>query len=108
MIRTKHKNVNSKTLVKAIDEYVIDELISEEANWEDPTIRIMSLEFIDIVMEDHKSQGQIDHWKIYSDKRNNSPEMIAQSIYTLNIEFKQSHCLNTTKLVYTFGVGLKN
>lgn len=107
MIITKHKNVNSKRFVAEIDEFIVDELSANEEEWNDGIVRDMSLELFDLVMFDYKSEGKIDHFKCYSDHRNNNTDDENAEIYTCTIEFQQSHCFNTTTLNYTFGRGLK-
>jgi len=107
MVLTKHKNVNSKRLVKEIDDFIVDELQDNEGDWGDFFIRDMSIELFEIVLRDYVNEDQLDHFKCYSDHRNNNTELELQDIYTCTIEFQQSHCFNTTVLSYTLGLGVE-
>ena len=106
MITTKHSNVNSLRLVKEIDSFIIDELIDVESEWNDLTSRGLSMELFKLVMDDYRNTKKIDNFKCFSDGRNNTDDTMLQEIFNLTIEFVQAHCLNTTRLNYTFGIGV--
>ena len=108
MILTKHINVNNKRLVTEVEQYILGELVECEAEWDDLYIRDCAMQMIDLVLADYQDEGEIDHFKTYSDKRNNTDELEAQDIYGVTVEFQQAHCFNTTKLQYTIGLGVGN
>lgn len=106
MVRTSHRNIISKRLVKEIDEFVVDELLGYELEWDDLYIRDSSIELFNILMNEYKSTGYVDNFKCYSDDRNNAPEDEINQVFHLTIDFLQAGCLARTTLIYVFGDGV--
>lgn len=106
MVRTNHRNIISKRLVKEIDEFVVDELLEYEIEWDDLYIRDASIDLFNILMGEYKNEGYVSNFKCYSDDRNNTPEDENNQIFHLTIDFLQANCLARTVLVYKLGNGV--
>jgi len=52
-------------------------------------------------MSEFKDRGQIDQWSVICDFRNNSIPQMDKGIYFFEVNYRQTNCLNTTRLIYT-------
>lgn len=99
---TEHRNVNSKSLVDKIDENVIGTMENIGVYWYDGNHRTFILEYVQDVMTELQDQKKIYNFKVISDDRNNPTENIDKGICCIDVEFRQTNCINTTKLRYKF------
>lgn len=107
MIKTNHKNVNNKRVVKMIDAFVIDIIEDSKYRWgsgkaAQEDVLDMFREFI----EEGVQQGKILNYKVSSDTIVVPQNYHDKGVYSVTINFQQTHCLNRTILTYTFGPGV--
>lgn len=105
-ITVKTYNVNSQNTVAEIKSYVNDVFSLGGINWnnEDNRFEAASLieEMLFLMQED--TNGKISHIDVICDRRNNNPTVANRKGSTINLEvrFIEKHCLNVTRIVYTF------
>ena len=99
---TGHRNVNSKSLVAKIDENVIGTMENIGVYWYDGSQRGFIIEYVQDVMRELQDQQKIYNFKVISDDRNNTSDTIDQGVCCIDVEFKQTNCINITKLHYEF------
>lgn len=103
IVKTHHRGVNSKKVVRTIDAFVIDILKDRLYHWGSDYARTEVCRLFKDFMDEGISQGKIQNFKIICDHRNNKPEDFEKGLYFLEIHFQQAHCLNKTRLKYEFG-----
>ena len=107
MVFTKHTSVNLQRFANEIDEFVVDELMDVELEWNDLIIRDQSVDLFEILMREYQIDGYVDNFSVYSNYKNNTIEDELLQKFQLTIEFKQRNCLNRTHLNYRLGTGYK-
>jgi len=102
-IKTQHKHVNSKLLIKDLDEFIVDGLSTLTAFWDDETYQYHFIEAIKQCLYELEENKKIYNFKIVTRqekiKQDNGQK---KSVNVLRIYFRQSHCLNVTSLKYIF------
>lgn len=105
-IKVKTHNVNSQVTVDEVKTYVNDIFSLGGINWNDEDNRLEAASLIEemlfLMRED--TNGRISQIDVICDRRNNNPATANKkgNIITLEVRFVEKHCLNTTRIVYTF------
>ena len=95
------KAVNNKSLVKSITDYIEDGIKSLGVGWNNESHRSAFVQIIEEFLENLlETDEKIEQYKVMCDRRNNKIVDTERSIYNIDIEFKQKHCLNKTKIHY--------
>lgn len=102
IIKTQHRNINSKPIFNYINENVVDAIDSVGPYWISDDHREALVSFIDDVLYELQEQGKIYNYKVYSDDRNNPKPLITEDTYVVTLEYRQAHCINVTHLSYVF------
>lgn len=99
--KVEKRSVNSKTLCDEIQKDVEELITSAGVIWSSDVHRDGFVETIDDYLEMLASENKIDQWSSKCDLRNNTVVMMDKGIYTFEISFRQTNCVNTTRLIYT-------
>lgn len=96
-----HVNINSKLLFYKIDKIVMDVLPATSIDW---SLLRRREDFIDYVGEHlalHEDNGELDRISVTIESE---PTKVSVNVkkHTLVIQYRQSECLNTTTLRYSF------
>lgn len=95
------KAVNNKSLVKSITDYIEDGIKSLGVGWNNESHRSAFVQIIEEFLENLlEAEEKIEQYKVVCDRRNNKIIDMERSIYSIDVEFKQKHCLNKTKIHY--------
>ncbi len=95
----KTRAVNSKRLLASIRGF--EQIFTEyQIVWSNEGMRQSVVDMIDGMMEDIANNGKISQWNVVCDFRNNKVSAMAVGIYNITITYRQTNCLNTTKLKY--------
>ena len=95
------KSVNSKDLFNNISEFVEDGIITGGILWGNEIHRSSFVDVIGDLLEEEMNENKIDQWNVICDLRNNTISEMNKGIYVLEVLYRQKHCLNTTRLIYT-------
>lgn len=87
------KAINNKRLLITIREF-IESL--PMGNWDSNLI------FLEVLMEDLADDGYIDQFKLVCDNRNNTLEDARNNTTHLDISYRQTNCLNVSRIKYSF------
>ena len=91
--------VNSKQLLASIRQF--EQIFTEyQIVWSNEGMRQSVVDMIDSMMSDIATAGKIIQWNVVCDYRNNKVSAMIAGIYNITITYRQTNCLNTTKLKY--------
>lgn len=99
--KVEKRSVNSKSLCDQIQKDVEELITSAGVIWSSDVHRDGFIETIGDYLEQVMDNDKIDQWDCKCDLRNNSIEEMDKGIYIFEISYRQKHCLNTTRLIYT-------
>ncbi len=94
------KSVNSKSLFNEIHGFIEEGINSNAVVWSNDIHRLSFIEVLNDYLEQFYEQGQIDQWNAFCDLRNNSVAAMDKGEYVIEITYRQTNCLNTTRLIY--------
>jgi len=98
----KTKNVNSKSLLTEISNFVGEIIDNFNIIWDSDSQRDAILEVVDEFMEDLKTNAnKIEQWNVVCDARNNKHKDTKNKETHLDVYYCQRHCYNVTELCYT-------
>lgn len=95
------KSINSKTLFFKIHDFIEDAILNMGVNWSSVSQRESFVVLIDEWLAEHVDENAITHYKVVCDRRNNKKSNMKDGIFYLDVEYRQTNCLNITKLLYT-------
>ena len=95
------KAINNKRLFSDINELVRDGIFSIDLAWSNEEDRSVFIDFLNSLLYEFWTNGDIEQWKIQCNNLNNTTEDMLSGKYILDIHYKQKHCLNTSKIAYT-------
>ena len=101
-VKVKTRAINSKRLFNEIDELVHEGLQTVDIAWEIDDEREIFLDFLNSMLQEFWSKGEIEQWKVQCNSLNNKTDDMLNGIVNLDIYYKQKHCLNTSRITYTF------
>lgn len=94
------KAANSKTLLARVRRSVEETVEDISIEWSSDASREALLSVFEDEMEVLVSEGLITQWDVMCNFRNNKVKDMEQGRFNLEISYKQTHCLNTTRLLY--------
>lgn len=107
-VKFKTRNINSKRLfneIKRMAEEVGNEYISSTASLLDDTYDYEELVvFFDLFFNDLMEKKKITQFDVVADQRNNDVVDIKKGIINLTVKFRQTNCINVTKIDMQFAV----
>lgn len=94
-------NINSKKLFNVVHEMVMSYIDDGSMHWDNTDWRTS----IEAIVDEHfellvNETKNIESWKIVCNDRNNPTSEMAKNLYTLDVFYRQSNCLNLTHLSY--------
>ncbi|TFH10348.1 MAG: hypothetical protein E4H14_02745 [Candidatus Thorarchaeota archaeon] len=100
------RNVNSKRILKLV-ENVIGEVCNEyilcRSTLIDKTYDYTELAtFLEMFFYEMIEKGEITHFNIIADHRNNNPMNVRDGKIEVKMQFRQTHCLNVTEVIAHF------
>ncbi len=100
--KVEKRSVNNKTLCEQLQKEVESLIVDAGVLWSSDVHREGFVETIQDYLENFADETQkIDQWDAKCDMRNNTVEQIDKGIYTFEFNYRQTNCLNTTRLIYT-------
>ncbi len=103
-IVTEKRNVNNERIFAEVDNYVMEIIRMDLAEWLDEKHRKQGAEVIeDVLYDSFVTESKVNEHSVnvICDYRNNDLDVLAKGIVHIRIRYQQLHCLNTTELVYT-------
>lgn len=95
------KAVNSKVLCQEIQKNVEELITSAGVIWGSDAHRDGFVETCIDGLAHLEDEGKLEQGNAVCDLRNNTIENMDKGIYIVEISYKQTNCLNTTRLIYT-------
>lgn len=103
------KSVVDKRLCKEIEEFIESGIHGLGIRWSSDANRQAFVEIIEDELQKYAEiDGLIEQYKVVMDKRNNKSADMARGIYNLEVQFRQTHCLTVTKMLYTIDSAVNN
>lgn len=99
--KVEKRAVNSKSLCEFIQKDVEELITSAGVLWSSDVHRDGFVETIGDYLQQIQDADKIDQWDCKCDLRNNTVAQMDKGIYIFEISYRQKHCLNTTRLIYT-------
>lgn len=100
--KVEKRSVNNKSLCDKIQKDVEELITSAGVLWSSDSHRDGFVETIDDYLGQIAGEtGEIDQWEARCDLRNNTVAQMDKGIYIFELNYRQKHCLNTTRLIYT-------
>lgn len=93
--------VNSKKLLSEITAVIEEGFDDMGVIWGSDTHRDSFVDLIDQWMEEKAIDGKIEQWKVICDFRNNKVVDMENGKFVFEIQYKQTHCVNVTRIEYT-------
>src|SRR5271166_6664962 len=94
------RSVNSKPLFNEIHAFIEEGINSNSVVWSNDIHRLSFVEVLDDYLDQFHERGQIDQWNAFCDLRNNTIAAMDRGEYVIEITYRQTNCLNTTRLIY--------
>ncbi len=94
------RSVNSKPLFNEIHAFIEEGINSNSVVWSNDIHRLSFVEVLNDYLEQFHEQGQIDQWNAFCDLRNNTVSAMDKGEYVIEVTYRQTTCLNTTRLIY--------
>ena len=105
VITTTHKGVVSKSIVTLLDQSLIN-VAGSAPYWgdyyNDDRFRSVVIDYLQDLMGELLVTNKIYNFKVISDTRNNTPEQSKAGTFFIDIEYRQTNCINVTRLNYMF------
>lgn len=100
--KVEKRSVNNKTLCEQFQKDIEELIVNAGVLWGSDVHREGFVETIEDYLENfaHES-NKIDQWSAMCDMRNNTIAQMDKGIYTFEFNYRQTNCLNTTRLIYT-------
>lgn len=95
------KSVNSKPLLNDIHTFVDEAILTNQVMWGNDIHRLSFVEVVDDYLLSFQERNLIDQFNVICDLRNNSIASMDKGTYVFEIAYRQTNCLNTTRLIYT-------
>jgi|SRR5271157_5572243 len=95
------KSVNNKTVFTDIHKFVDEGIIAGGVLWGNEIHRTSFVEIVGEFLDAIAGEGKIDQWNVICDFRNNSYASMERGEYTMEVNYRQTNCVNTTRLIYT-------
>ncbi|MDE1829267.1 MAG: hypothetical protein KGI25_02980 [Thaumarchaeota archaeon] len=99
--KVEKRSVNSRSLCEQIQKDVEGFIGNAGVLWSSDVHREGFLDTIGEYLENLLIAGTIEQWNCLCDLRNNTIHQMDQGVYIFEINYRQKHCLNTTRLIYT-------
>lgn len=99
--KVEKRSVNSKSLCEQIQKDIEELIGSAGVLWSSDSHRLGFVETINDVLQQIEDDDKIDQWDCKCDLRNNTIDQMDKGIYIFEVSYRQKHCLNTTRLIYT-------
>lgn len=97
------KNINSKKLYALLNGTVSEAISTLGVRWSSDQHRSSFIEVIEDFLQEQIEESRITQFKVICDVRNN-PHGFAETSktkeYVFEIQYRQPHCLNLTKITY--------
>lgn len=100
-ITKEFKAVNNKTLLTEVTKNMDDCVQQIGTSWNSESHRETVADLIDDWMMNLVDEGKIEQYKVLCDHRNNTTKAMESGVYKLDVQYKQKHCFNVTKVIYT-------
>lgn len=94
------KDVNSKVLFNEINNLISDVFDTIDVPWKREENRDLFVEYINSVLYEFWDKESITQWKVICNSLNNTTQDLINGKITLEVFYRQKHCLNTTKITY--------
>ena len=95
------RSVNSKPLFNSIHSFIHEGITSNQVIWSNDIHRLSFIEVLNDYLEEFANQGLIDQFNAFCDFRNNTVAAMDKGLFVFEISYRQTNCLNTTRLIYT-------
>lgn len=95
------KSVNNKAIFNEIHKFIDEGITTGGVLWSNDIHRQSFVEIVADCLEEIQEQGLIDQYNVIGDLRNNTIEDMDNGIYVVEVSYRQTNCLNTTRLIYT-------
>lgn len=92
--------VNSKLLVKTIDDFITDFVEGPAFSLQSSPHVLTAIDIINDLMYELTEDGKIMNYKVIADERNNKPNVNHSARLNIDIYFRQTNCINRTHLHY--------
>lgn len=99
-IKIVKRSVNSKQLFEKINECVLEAISNFGSRWTNEAYRKSFVGGLHNFLGMMAEEGLISQAKIIFDNRNNKNFSSSADMYFIEVQYKQTHCLNTSKIEY--------
>lgn len=100
--KVEKRSVNNKSLCEELQKDIESLITDAGVLWSSDVHRDGFVETIQDYLEMFASEsGKIDQWDAKCDMRNNTVAQMDNGIYIFEFNYRQTNCLNTTRLIYT-------
>lgn len=99
--KVEKRSVNNKSLCEELQKDIESLITDAGVLWSSDVHRDGFVETIQDYLEQFAESGKIDQWDAKCDMRNNNVADMDKGIYIFEFNYRQTNCLNTTRLIYT-------
>lgn len=99
--KVERRSVNSKSLCDTITKEIESLITGAGIIWGSDTHREGFVDTVQDYMYQMEETDVLTQGNVMCDMRNNTIEQMERGVYVLEVSFKQKHCLNTTRIIYT-------
>ncbi len=100
-VQVTSKSVNSKLLFTAISEAIKEGIRQVDLTWSNEEERSVFLDYLNSLLHEVWNQGKIEQWKVQCNSLNNKADDMLNGKFILDVNYRQKHCLNVTKITFT-------
>lgn len=104
-IKKEFRSVNSKELANAVCDFLDSGIEDLGVSWASESHRAAFAQIVEDLLLDLQETGKIEQMKVVFDRRNNPPEHNEKGLYHFELQYKQRHCVNITKIIYHIDCG---
>lgn len=100
--KVEKRSVNNKTLCEHLQKDIEDLMVNAGVLWGSDVHREGFVETVEDYLTNFADESnKIDQWTAICNMRNNTIAQMDKGIYTFEFNYRQTNCLNTTRLIYT-------
>lgn len=99
--KVERRSVNSKSLCDTITKEVENLITGAGVMWGSDTHRAGFVDTVQDYLFQLEETDVIMQGNAICDMRNNTVEQMDKGVYTFEVAYRQKHCLNTTRVIYT-------